>query len=96
MNYLTKAELLDLHAYMLERYGGRMGIASLDRLTHVLDAPRQVMFGVELYPDLPSKAAALTFLIILSTAGIWTFLKWSDCWCRYPARRVPAGCRALR
>lgn len=66
MNYLTKDELLDLHAYMLERYGGRMGIASLDRLMHVLDAPRQVMFGVELYPDLPSKAAALTFLIMKS------------------------------
>ena len=66
MNYLTKDELLDLHAYMLERYGGRIGIASLDRLTHVLDAPRQVMFGVELYPDLPSKAAALTFLIMKS------------------------------
>jgi len=28
MNYLTKDELLDLHAYMLERYGGRMGIAA--------------------------------------------------------------------
>ena len=66
MNYLTKDELLDIHAYILERYGGRMGIASQDRLTQVLDTPRQVMFGVELYPDLPSKAAALTFLIMKS------------------------------
>jgi death on curing protein len=66
MNYLTKDELLDIHAYILNRYGGRMGIASQDRLTNVLDAPRQVMFGVELYPDLPSKAAALTFLILKS------------------------------
>ena len=66
MNYLTKDELLDIHAYILERYGGRMGIASQDRLTTVIDTPRQVMFGVELYPDLPSKAAALTFLILKS------------------------------
>jgi death on curing protein len=66
MYYLTKDELLDIHAYILERYGGRMGIASQDRLTNVLDAPRQVMFGVELYPDLPSKAAALAFLILKS------------------------------
>ena len=66
MNYLTKDELLDIHAYILERYGGRMGIASQDRLTSVLDAPRQFMFGAELYPDLPSKAAALTFLILKS------------------------------
>jgi death-on-curing protein len=66
MNYLTKDELLDIHAYILNRYGGRMGVASQDRLTNVLDAPRQVMFGVELYPDLPSKAAALAFLILKS------------------------------
>jgi death-on-curing protein len=66
MNYLTKDELLDIHAYILTRYGGRMGIASQDRLTTVIDTPRQVMFGVELYPDLPSKAAALTFLILKS------------------------------
>jgi death on curing protein len=66
MNYLTKDELLDIHAYILTRYGGRLGIASQDRLTSVIDAPRQVMFGAELYPDLPSKAAALTFFIVKS------------------------------
>jgi death-on-curing protein len=66
MNYLSKDELLDIHAYILTRYGGRLGIASQDRLTTVIDAPRQVMFGAELYPDLPSKAAALTFLILKS------------------------------
>jgi death-on-curing protein len=64
MNYLTKDELLDLHAYVVMRYGGRLGIASQDRLTSAVDAPRQVLFETELYPDLPSKAAALTFLLI--------------------------------
>ncbi len=66
MNYLTKDELLDLHAYIITRYGGRLGIASQDRLTSALDAPRQVLFGAELYPDLPSKAAALMFLMLKS------------------------------
>lgn len=66
MNYLTKNDLLDLHAYIVTRYGGRLGIASQDRLTSALDAPRQVMFGAELYPDLPSKAAALMFLLLKS------------------------------
>jgi len=66
MNYLTKDEVLDLHAYVITRYGGRMGVASQDRLTSAIDAPRQVMFGAELYPDLPSKAAALTFLLLKS------------------------------
>ena len=51
MNYLTKDELLDLHIYAVSPYGGRMGIASQDRLTTVLEAPRQIMFGTELYPD---------------------------------------------
>ncbi|GAB4213057.1 MAG: type II toxin-antitoxin system death-on-curing family toxin [Roseiflexaceae bacterium] len=62
--YLSKEELLDLHAFVLTRYGGRLGISSQDRLTSALDAPRQVMFGAELYPDIPSKAAALTFLLL--------------------------------
>ena len=66
MNYLTKDELLDLHTYVIARYGGRLGIASQDRLTSVLDAPRQAMFGAELYPDLASKAAALAFLLLKS------------------------------
>lgn len=64
MVYLTKDDLLDLHAFVLTRYGGRLGISSQDRLINALDAPQQVMFGAELYPDLPSKAAALTFLLL--------------------------------
>ena len=66
MRYLSKEELLDLHAYVLTRYGGRLGIASHDRLMTALDAPRQVLFDAELYPDLPSKAAALTFFLLNS------------------------------
>lgn len=64
MVYLTKDDLLDLHAFVLTRYGGRLGISSQDRLASALDAPQQVMFGAELYPDIPSKAAALTFLLL--------------------------------
>jgi death-on-curing protein len=64
MNYLSKNELLDLHAYALIRYGGRLGIASQDRLTSAVDTPRQILFETELYPDLPSKAAVLTFLLL--------------------------------
>ncbi|HNP72739.1 MAG TPA: Fic family protein [Kouleothrix sp.] len=66
MNYLTRDDTLDLHAYVVTRYGGRLGVASQDRLASALDAPRQVLFGAELYPDLPSKAAALAFLLLKS------------------------------
>jgi death-on-curing protein len=66
MNYLTRDEVLDLHAFVITRYGDRQGIASQDRLISAVDAPRQVMFGAELYPDLPSKAASLMFLLLKS------------------------------
>ncbi len=66
MQYLTKEDVLDLHTYAVMRYGGLLGIASQDRLQTALNAPRQEMFGAELYPDLPSKAAALVYLLIKS------------------------------
>ncbi|HMO59707.1 MAG TPA: Fic family protein [Roseiflexaceae bacterium] len=71
ISYLTKDDLLDLHALAAIRYGGRLGIASQDRLTSVIDAPRQVLFDAELYPDLLSKAAALMFLLVKSRPFLW-------------------------
>ncbi len=64
MHYLTKDDLLDLHAYVITRYGGLMGIASQDKLNSVLNAPHQQMFGADLYSDVCGKAAALMYLII--------------------------------
>lgn len=64
MNYLTKDDVLDLHTFAVERYGGLLGIKSQDRLQAVVTAPSQAMFGVELYPDLCSKGAILVYLIV--------------------------------
>lgn len=64
MNYLSRDDLLDLHTFALQRYGGRLGIRSQDRLIAALGAPQQVMFGVELYPDLASKTATLGFMVL--------------------------------
>lgn len=64
IEYLTREDLLDLHTYVVTRYGGLMGIASQDGLGSVLHAPRQAMFGMELYPDVCSKAAVLMYRII--------------------------------
>lgn len=64
MIYLTREDLLDLHMVALERYGGRLGIRSQDRLLAAVNAPAQQMFGVELYPDLAAKAAAVAFMIL--------------------------------
>ena len=66
MHYLTKEDLLDLHAFAVEQYGGLLGIKSQDRLQNVLNAPRQELFGAELHPDLCSKGAAMVYLIVKS------------------------------
>jgi death on curing protein len=66
MHYLTRDELLDLHAYAVERYGGLLGIKSQDRLQMALSAPRQEMFGAELYPDIWSKTAVVVYLLVKS------------------------------
>ncbi len=64
MNYLSLNDLLDLHTFAVERYGGRLGIKSQDQLQSALHAPRQIIFGEELYPDLAGKAAVLAFQIL--------------------------------
>lgn len=66
MRYLSKHDLMDLHAYVMLRYGGRLGVKSQDKITTALLAPQQVMFGAEMYQDLPSKAAALAFSLLKS------------------------------
>lgn len=64
MNYLTHDDMLDLHTLAIERFGGRLGIKSHDQLLSIIAAPQQVMFGEEVYPDLASKAAVLSFQLL--------------------------------
>lgn len=64
MNYLSHDDILDLHTFAVERFGGRLGIKSQDKLHSVLSAPQQVYFGEELYPDVASKAAVLGFQML--------------------------------
>ncbi len=64
--YLHEQDLLDLHTFAVLHYGGLLGIKSHDRLQAVLAAPHRQMFHTELYPDLWSKVAALTFLLLKS------------------------------
>ncbi len=64
MNYLGRDEILDLHTFAIEHFGGRLGIRSQDTLLSAVHASQQIMFGEELYPDLASKAAVLSFQIL--------------------------------
>ncbi|SPP65786.1 type II toxin-antitoxin system death-on-curing family toxin [Nitrospira lenta] len=64
--YLTVAEVLELHQSVIERWGGSGGIRDLNVLESALAQPRQSFGGNDLYPDLPSKAAALCFSLVLN------------------------------
>jgi death on curing protein len=64
MKYLTRDDVLDLHTFAIERYGGRLGIKSQDKLLSAVNAPQQVLFGEEVYGDIASKAAVLGFQLL--------------------------------
>lgn len=64
MKYLSQDNLLDLHTFGVERFGGRMGIKSYDQLVSIVAAPQQIMFGEAIYPDLASKVAVLGFRLL--------------------------------
>ena len=61
MNYLSVADLLMIHELLIDTFGGMRGIteAGFGRLEGAAAAPRLSAFGEELFPDTPSKAAAL-------------------------------------
>lgn len=57
MNYVTLEEILRLHHYLIEDYGGSHGVRDESRLQSVVSAPAQESFGKEQYPGVHEKAA---------------------------------------
>lgn len=66
MRYLTLAEVVDLHRRLLEASGGAPGIRDLGALDSAVAQPRATFGGVDLYPTLVEKAAALCFSLVLN------------------------------
>ena len=64
MKRLTKQQVLLLHTQMLQASGGSDGIRDDGLLESTLQAPFQTFGGVDLYPDLLSKAARLGYGLI--------------------------------
>ncbi|MDZ4257200.1 MAG: type II toxin-antitoxin system death-on-curing family toxin [Gemmatimonadales bacterium] len=64
MRYLALTEVLDLHRRAIEQTGGSPGLRDLGTLEAAVAQPRQTFGGVDLYPSLPAKAAALGFSLI--------------------------------
>lgn len=64
MRYLSLGAVLELHRRIIEQTGGSPGLRDLAALESAVEQPRMTFGGEDLYPDLPSKAAALGFSLI--------------------------------
>ena len=64
MRYVTLAEVVELHRQLLQATGGAPGIRDLGVLESAVAQPRATFGGVDLYPTLVEKAAALCFSLV--------------------------------
>jgi death-on-curing protein len=64
MRYLSLAEVLVLHERIVARSGGAAGLRDLGGLESALAQPRATFDGVDLYPSLAEKAAALAHSLV--------------------------------
>ncbi|MCT8392926.1 phage killer protein [Weissella confusa] len=62
--YLNREELLSLNEQAVLKFGGNAGIQSPRAFEVILDQPKQVVFGQEVYPTVWLKAAYMVQQII--------------------------------
>ena len=70
MRYLTLAEILDLHARIIEQSGGAAGVRDLGSIESALAQPQMTFAGQELYPAIESKATAICFSLVMNHAFV--------------------------
>ena len=66
MRYLTFAEVLYIHEQVLAQSGGHPGLRDLSALESALSQPKASAGGVDAYPSLEEKAAALCYSLCLN------------------------------
>ncbi len=59
--FLTLAEVIDIHADQIERYGGQKGIRDMNLLSSALAMPQSSFEGEFLHPTLFDMAAAYAY-----------------------------------
>ena len=64
--YLTVAQVIDLHRRVIEEAGGSHGLRDAGSLASAVVQPAVTFGGMELYTDIAEKAAALGFSLILN------------------------------
>ena len=70
MNYLTVDEVLSLHDDAIARFGGSPGVRDAGLLDSAVAQPQAGFGGVELYPTLAEKAAAIGYALVKNHAFI--------------------------
>jgi death-on-curing protein len=86
MEYLDLRHVIAMQEALIEKYGGLHGIRDKGLLESALAQPRQSAFGEDVFPDVPSKAAAYAYYLSenqpfldgnkrVATAAAITFLR---------------------
>ena len=68
--YLTLGEVVALHRRLISEIGGAGGIRDLGTLESAVAQPRATFGGIDLYPSLVEKAAALGFSLVMGHAFV--------------------------
>jgi death on curing protein len=64
MEWLELDEIFEIHSYAIARSGGSVGLRDRNGLESALAQPMQTFGGIDLYPTLLEKAAALGFFLV--------------------------------
>ena len=64
--YLTISEIIELHQQIITQTGGANGLYDSSALESAVVQPAITFAGIDLYPTIIDKAAALGFLIIMN------------------------------
>jgi len=70
MRYLALGEVVELHRRILDATGGASGIRDFGALESAIAQPKATFGGVDLYPTLVEKAAALGFSLVQGHAFV--------------------------
>lgn len=68
--YLSVAQVLRFHSDQIDRFGGSRGLRERGALESAVARPQMTFGGEDLYPDVPTKAAALMHSLVMNHAFV--------------------------
>jgi len=70
LKYITTPQVLALHDQMVKRFGGSHGVRDLGLIESAVERPKATFDGVDLYPDIFTKAAVLMHSLLKNHAFV--------------------------